>query len=107
MKQIKGKKSICRNEGSIWLATTPGTDYPSLPLNKKINVDTDGRLAMTGAVRKVFAEHPSEFDPRVYFGAAREAVYDVIRGKMINFGTAGHMNDYEPVSLEDAKKYYH
>ncbi|MCL4417961.1 MAG: FAD-dependent oxidoreductase [Actinobacteria bacterium] len=40
MKQIKGKKSICRNEDSIWLATTPGTDYPSLPLNKKINVDT-------------------------------------------------------------------
>jgi len=39
MKQIKGKKSICRNEDSIWLATTPGTDYPSLPLNKKIDVD--------------------------------------------------------------------
>jgi glycine/D-amino acid oxidase-like deaminating enzyme/nitrite reductase/ring-hydroxylating ferredoxin subunit len=40
MKQIKEKKSICRNEDSIWLATTPGTDYPSLPHNKKIDADT-------------------------------------------------------------------
>ena len=73
---------------------------------KKINVDTDGRLAMTGAIRKFFAENPSEFDPRTYFGAAREAVYRVVRGKMIDFGSAGHARDYEPISLEEAKKYY-
>jgi len=48
---------------------------------KKINVDTDGRLAMTGAIRKYLAENPSEFDPRSYFGAAREAVYQVVKGK--------------------------
>jgi fructose-bisphosphate aldolase class II len=41
---------------------------------RKINVDTDGRLAMTGAIRKFFVENPSEFDPRSYFGAARQAV---------------------------------
>jgi len=40
MKQFKGKKNICRNEDSIWLATTPVTDYPSLPMNKKINFNT-------------------------------------------------------------------
>jgi fructose-bisphosphate aldolase class II len=73
---------------------------------KKINVDTDGRLAMTGAIRKFFAENPSEFDPRTYFGAAREAVYMVVRGKMIDYGSAGHARDYEPISLEEAKKYY-
>ena len=73
---------------------------------KKINVDTDGRLAMTGAIRKFFAENPSEFDPRTYFGAAREAVYRVVRGKMIDFGSAGHARDYEPISLEEAKMYY-
>jgi fructose-bisphosphate aldolase class II len=73
---------------------------------KKINVDTDGRLAMTGAIRKFFAENPSEFDPRTYFGAAREAVYQVVRGKMIDYGSAGHARDYMPISLEEAKKYY-
>lgn len=73
---------------------------------KKINVDTDGRLAMTGAIRKFFAENPSEFDPRTYFGAAREAVYQVVRGKMIDYGSAGHARDYGPISLQEAKKYY-
>ena len=73
---------------------------------RKINVDTDGRLAMTGAIRKFLAENPSEFDPRGYFGAAREAVYQVVKGKMIDFGTAGHAGDYKPMTLEDAKKFY-
>jgi len=73
---------------------------------KKINVDTDGRLAMTGAIRKFLSENPSEFDPRSYFGAAREAVYQVVKGKMIDFGSNGHASDYSPVSLEQAKAYY-
>jgi ketose-bisphosphate aldolases len=73
---------------------------------KKINVDTDGRLAMTGAIRKFLAEHPSEFDPRSYFGAAREAVYQVVKGKMIDYGSAGHAQDYQPISLEEAKRFY-
>src|SRR4030065_280250 len=42
---------------------------------RKINVDTDGRLAMTGAIRKFLADNPAEFDPRGYFGAAREAEF--------------------------------
>jgi fructose-bisphosphate aldolase class II len=73
---------------------------------RKINIDTDGRLAMTGAIRKFLAENPSEFDPRGYFGAAREAVYQVVKGKMIDFGTAGHAGDYKPMTLEDAKRFY-
>jgi len=73
---------------------------------KKINVDTDGRLAMTGAIRKFLAENPSEFDPRSYFGAARQAVYEVVKGKMIAFGTAGHMGDYKPTTLDEIKKLY-
>jgi fructose-bisphosphate aldolase class II len=73
---------------------------------KKINVDTDGRLAMTGAIRKFLSENPSEFDPRSYFGAAREAVYQVVKGKMIDFGSNGHASDYSPVNLEQAKTYY-
>ncbi|MBN2525622.1 MAG: class II fructose-1,6-bisphosphate aldolase [Deltaproteobacteria bacterium] len=44
----------------------------------KINIDSDGRLAMTGVIRKVFAESPAEFDPRKYLGPAREALKAMI-----------------------------
>jgi len=73
---------------------------------RKINVDTDGRLAMTGAVRKVLFETPDVFDPRKYFGAARQAVYEVVKGKMTDLGTAGHAGDYRPLTLEEMKQYY-
>jgi fructose-bisphosphate aldolase, class II len=73
---------------------------------RKINVDTDGRLAMTGAIRKVFVEHPEEFDPRKYLGAARDAAREVIISKMKDFGTAGHAGEYAPRTLKDMKKLY-
>jgi len=73
---------------------------------RKINVDTDGRLAMTGAIRKYLGENPDAFDPRTYFGAAREAVYQTVKGKMIGFGTAGHAGDYKPMTLEEMKRIY-
>ncbi len=73
---------------------------------RKINVDTDGRLAMTGAIRKYLSEHPDAFDPRSYFGAARDAVYQTVKGKMIDFGTAGHAGDYRPMTLEEMKAVY-
>ena len=47
----------------------------------KINIDSDGRLAMTGAIRKVFAENPSEFDPRKYVGPARDELKKLIMYK--------------------------
>ncbi|OFZ17954.1 MAG: fructose-1,6-bisphosphate aldolase, class II [Bdellovibrionales bacterium GWB1_55_8] len=47
----------------------------------KINIDSDGRLAMTGAIRKVFAENPSEFDPRKYLGPARDELKKLIMYK--------------------------
>jgi fructose-bisphosphate aldolase class II len=55
----------------------------------KINVDTDLRIAMTGAIRKAFTENPSEFDPRKYLGPARDAVKQVVKGKVKLFGCAG------------------
>jgi len=73
---------------------------------RKINVDTDGRIAVTGAIRKVFAEKPGEFDPRKYLGPAREALYQVILGKVKDFGQAGHAKDFKPLTLEDMKKLY-
>jgi fructose-bisphosphate aldolase class II len=47
----------------------------------KINIDSDGRLAMTAMVRKIFAEHPAEFDPRKYLGPAREALIEMVKYK--------------------------
>ncbi len=60
----------------------------------KINVDSDGRLAMTATIRKVFAEKPSEFDPRKYLGPARDELKKMYEEKNVNvFGSAGHALD--------------
>jgi fructose-bisphosphate aldolase class II len=50
----------------------------------KINIDSDGRLAMTAVIRKIFAEKPSEFDPRKYLGPAREELIRLIKDKNTN-----------------------
>jgi fructose-bisphosphate aldolase class II len=50
----------------------------------KINIDSDGRLAMTAAIRKVFYEKPDEFDPRKYLGPARDALRELYKQKIIN-----------------------
>jgi fructose-bisphosphate aldolase class II len=55
----------------------------------KVNIDTDLRLAMTGAIRKVFAESPGEFDPRKYLGPARDAIKQVVKRKIKFLGCAG------------------
>lgn len=66
---------------------------------RKINVDTDLRLAATGAIRRALAEKPGEFDTRHYLGPAREAMKAVVKARMEDFGQAGHVGDYEPASL--------
>jgi fructose-bisphosphate aldolase class II len=73
---------------------------------RKINVDTDNRMAMTGAVRKVLTEHPEEFDLRGYMKPAREAMKEVVRARMIQFGQAGHARDYTPIPLEEMARRY-
>lgn len=50
----------------------------------KINIDSDGRLAMTAAVRKVFVEHPEEFDPRKYLGPARDMLKELYKHKNVH-----------------------
>lgn len=72
----------------------------------KVNVDTDGRIAMTGAVRKFLAENPSKFDPRDYLKPAREALYKMLVTRMKAFGTAGHAAEVPVINLEQAKKFY-
>jgi fructose-bisphosphate aldolase, class II len=73
---------------------------------RKINVDTDSRLAITGAIRKAMAEDPGEFDPRSYLKPAREAMQKVIAERMRQFGQAGHAGDYEARSLADMRDFY-
>jgi len=74
---------------------------------RKINVDTDNRLAITGAIRKVFMEHPEKFDPRDYLKPARAAMKEVVKARMIAFGQAGWADKVPTLTLEDMKRRYH
>lgn len=56
----------------------------------KINIDSDGRLAMTAAIRKVFDEKPAEFDPRKYLGPARDSLKELYKHKCINVLGSDH-----------------
>jgi fructose-bisphosphate aldolase, class II len=73
---------------------------------RKVNVDTDNRLAMTGAVRRVLAEQPEKFDPRDYMKPARDAMKKVVAQRMVQFGQAGHAGDYQPLPLSEMAKWY-
>lgn len=73
---------------------------------RKINVDTDNRLAMTGAIRKVFACEPTKFDPRDYLAPAREAMKQVCIERMIAFGQAGHAAQVKPLTCKEMVAFY-
>ena len=73
---------------------------------RKINVDTDNRLAITGAIRKVFAETPEKFDPRDYLSPARDAMKQICKDRMIAFGQAGNAGKIKPVSCKEMVDYY-
>jgi len=73
---------------------------------RKVNVDTDNRLAMTGAVRKVLVCEPWKFDLREWMGPARDAMQGVVESRITAFGSVDHNDDYEPMTLEDAKALY-
>lgn len=68
---------------------------------RKVNVDTDNRLAITGAIRKSFQENPSNFDPRGYMKPARKAMQEVCEARMREFGQAGHAAEVPIISLEE------
>ena len=57
---------------------------------RKVNIDTDLRLASTGSIRRFLAEHPAEFDPRKYFSASLEAMKAICIARYEAFGTAGN-----------------
>lgn len=67
---------------------------------RKVNIDTDIRLAMTGAMREVFAKQPSEFDPRKAMAAAKKAAAGVCQLRFEAFGCAGMASKIKPIPLE-------
>jgi fructose-bisphosphate aldolase, class II len=74
---------------------------------RKINIDTDNRMAMTGQIRKVFAEQPGEFDPRKYLKPAMDAMQKLCIQRLQEFNTAGQASKIKRVATlaEMAKRY--
>ncbi|MEA5098033.1 MAG: class II fructose-bisphosphate aldolase [Burkholderiaceae bacterium] len=73
---------------------------------RKINIDTDIRLAMTGAVRRFFVENPSKFDPREFLVQAREAAKKMCVSRYLAFGCEGQAAKIKPVPLEKIAETY-
>jgi fructose-bisphosphate aldolase class II len=73
---------------------------------RKVNIDTDIRLAMTGAMRRAMRNDPSVFDPRVFLTAAREATRDLCATRYEAFGAAGMADRIRPVSLDSMAARY-
>ncbi|MBL6686802.1 MAG: fructose-bisphosphate aldolase class II [Pseudomonadales bacterium] len=67
---------------------------------RKVNIDTDLRLASTGAIRQFLSEHPAEFDPRKYLAASLQAMKSIVVERYEAFGTAGQASKIQPMSLE-------
>jgi fructose-bisphosphate aldolase class II len=66
---------------------------------RKVNIDTDIRLAMTAAIRRYLHENPDKFDPRDYLKPAREAAKGICRQRYIQFGCEGQASRIEPLAL--------
>ncbi|RMC36488.1 class II fructose-bisphosphate aldolase [Paracoccus alkanivorans] len=73
---------------------------------RKVNIDTDNRLAMTAAIRKTLAEDPSEFDPRKYLKPAMAMMTEVCKARFEAFGTAGHASGIRPLPLAAMARRY-
>ena len=68
---------------------------------RKVNIDTDLRMASTGAIRRFLAKNPKVFDPRKYLGVAKDAMKDICKARYEAFGTAGQADKIKVIALED------
>jgi len=73
---------------------------------RKINIDTDIRLAMTGAVRRFLAENPEKFDAREWLKPAREAAYRICKQRYLEFGCEGQAPKIKPLPLDEVAQRY-
>jgi fructose-bisphosphate aldolase class II len=74
---------------------------------RKVNIDTDIRLAMTGAMRQSFCKDPGEFDPRKALIAAKKAARSLCKARFEAFGSAGQAQRITPIALEVMATRYH
>ncbi len=73
---------------------------------RKVNIDTDLRMASTGAVRRHLAENPSNFDPRKFLKEGTKAMMEICKARYEVFGCAGHASKIKALSLEEMYKQY-
>ena len=73
---------------------------------RKVNIDTDLRLASTGAIRRFMSENKAEFDPRKYLGQAQAAMTEIVVSRYESFGTAGNASKIKPIPLESFSDRY-
>jgi len=73
---------------------------------RKVNIDTDLRMASTGAIRKYMAENPKDFDPRKYLKAATVAMQSICKARFEAFGSAGQASKIDPVSCDTMAERY-
>ena len=73
---------------------------------RKVNIDTDLRLASTGAIRRFLATHPAEFDPRKYLAVTIKAMRDICIARYQAFGSAGQASKIKALSLETMAQQY-
>lgn len=73
---------------------------------RKVNIDTDLRMASTGAIRRFFSENPAEFDPRKYLGVAKDAMSAICKARYEAFNCAGQGSKIKPVSLDAMYEMY-
>lgn len=73
---------------------------------RKINIDTDLRLASTGSIRRYLANNPSEFDPRKYFSESLKAMKEIVVSRYEAFGTTGNASRIKPISLDAMSQRY-
>ncbi len=73
---------------------------------RKVNIDTDLRLASTGATRRFLAQNPSEFDPRKFLAETTKAMSDICIARYEAFGTAGNAGKIKPISLDNMFEQY-
>ncbi len=73
---------------------------------RKVNIDTDLRMASTGSVRRHLAENPANFDPRKFLKEATKGMMEICKARYEAFGSAGHASKIKPISLEEMYKRY-
>ncbi len=67
---------------------------------RKVNIDTDLRMASSGAVRRYLAQNPKDFDPRKFLAVSTKAMKDICKARYEAFGSAGQAAKIKPISME-------